>query len=62
MKRFLAPILLLTLLFSSIAFGETMGDLVVRDGIHYKKFIDIPSTGCREGVTKKILHIDRIIA
>jgi hypothetical protein len=33
MKWFLAPILLLTLLFPAIAFGETVGDLVVRDGL-----------------------------
>jgi hypothetical protein len=45
MKWFLAPILLLTLLFPAIAFGETVGDLVVRDAIHYKKFSDVPFTG-----------------
>ncbi len=45
MKRFLAPILLLTLLFPTFAIGETMDDLVERDGIHYKKFSDTPFTG-----------------
>ena len=45
MKRILAPILLLTLLFPALAFGETMKDLVKRDGIHYKKFSDVPFTG-----------------
>ena len=45
MKRFLAPILLLVLLFPSLAFGETMKDLVKRDGIHYKKFSTVPFTG-----------------
>jgi antitoxin component YwqK of YwqJK toxin-antitoxin module len=45
MKRILAPILLLTLLFPSLAFGETMDDLVFRDGIHYKKFSEVPFTG-----------------
>ena len=45
MKRILAPILLLTLLFPAIAFGETMDDLVVREGIHYKKFSDVRFTG-----------------
>ena len=45
MKRFLAPVLLLTLLFPSLAYGVTVGDLVVRDGIHYKKFTDVPFTG-----------------
>jgi len=47
MKRILAPILLLTLLFPSLAFGETVkfDDLVKRDGIHYKKFSTVPFTG-----------------
>ena len=40
MKRLLAPILLLTLLFPAFAIGETMDDLVERGGIHYKKFSD----------------------
>ena len=35
----------MTLLFPSIAYGETMDDLVKRDGIHYKKFSDVPFTG-----------------
>jgi hypothetical protein len=45
MKRILAPILLLILLFPALALGDTVGDLVVRDGIHYKKFTDVPFTG-----------------
>ena len=45
MKRILAPILLLTLLFPALALGETMDDLVKRDGIHYKKFSTVPFTG-----------------
>ena len=45
MKRFLAPILLLTLLFPTFVIGETIDDLVERDGIHYKKFSDAPFTG-----------------
>jgi antitoxin component YwqK of YwqJK toxin-antitoxin module len=49
MKRILAPILLLTLLFPSIAMGETMDDLVYRDGIHYKKFSEVPFTGKTTG-------------
>ena len=52
MKRILAPILLLTLLFPSLAYGETMDDLVVRDGIHYKKFSDVPFTGKVTGNTQ----------
>jgi antitoxin component YwqK of YwqJK toxin-antitoxin module len=49
MKRILAPILLLTLLFPSLAFGVTMDDLVYRDGIHYKKFSEVPFTGKTTG-------------
>ena len=45
MKRSLAPILLLTFLFPTFAIGETMADLVERDGMHYKKFSDVPFTG-----------------
>ena len=45
MKHILAPILLLTLLFPTLAFGETMDDLVVRDGLYYQKFSDVPFTG-----------------
>jgi hypothetical protein len=45
MNRCLAPIFLLTLLFSSLAMGETMNDLMVRDGLHYKKITDVPFTG-----------------
>ena len=56
MNRFLAPIFLLTLLFPSIAIGETMDDLVVRDGIHYKKFSDVPFTGKVVGKTQGSLR------
>jgi len=45
MKHLLAPILLLTLLFPSLAYGVTLADLVVRDGLHYKQFSDVPFTG-----------------
>jgi hypothetical protein len=45
MKQFLAPILLLTLLFPIFVIGETMDDLVERDWIWYKKFSDVPFTG-----------------
>jgi len=47
MKRFLAPILLVVLLFPTLALGEevTMNDLVERDGLHYKKFTDVPFDG-----------------
>ena len=52
MKRILAPILLLTLLFPAIAFGETMDDLVKRDGLYYKKFSTVPFTGKTTGKTQ----------
>jgi antitoxin component YwqK of YwqJK toxin-antitoxin module len=54
MKRILAPILLLTFLFPSLAYGVTMDDLVLRDPkegssiddwIYYKKFSDVPFSG-----------------
>ena len=45
MKRLLTPILLLTLLFPIFAIGETMDDLVERDGVNYKKFSDVPFKG-----------------
>ena len=50
MKRILAPILLLTLLFPALALGETIDDLVVRDGIYYEKFSDVPFTGKVTGI------------
>ena len=49
MKRFLAPILLVTLLFPSFALaasrGLEMDDLVERGGLFYEKFTDVPFTG-----------------
>ena len=47
MKRILAPILLMVLLFPTLAFGETVdwSDLVHRDGLYYKKFTDVPFDG-----------------
>ena len=45
MKYILAPILLLVFLFPALAMGETMNDLVKRDGVFYKKFTDVPFTG-----------------
>jgi antitoxin component YwqK of YwqJK toxin-antitoxin module len=45
MKIFLAPIILMTLLFPALAYGVTMDDLVIRDGIYYKKFSTVPFTG-----------------
>ena len=44
MKRIL-PILLLTFLFPSFAYGLTIGALVQRDSLYDKKFTDVPFTG-----------------
>ena len=52
MKRILAPILLLTFLFPSFAYGLTMDDLVKTDGLYYKKFTDVPFTGKVTGNTQ----------
>ena len=43
-KLFLLPLLLLSLI-STPCLSETMGDLVKRDGIYYKKFTETPFTG-----------------
>ena len=52
MKHILAPILLLVLLFPALASGETIGGLVKRDGLHYKKFSLVPFTGKITGNTQ----------
>ena len=52
MKHLLAPIVLLTLLFPSLAYGVTMDDLVKTDGLYYKKFTDVPFTGKVTGNTQ----------
>ena len=49
MRRILTPIVLLTLLFPSFAFGVTIDDLMYRDGLYYKKFSDVPFTGKTTG-------------
>jgi antitoxin component YwqK of YwqJK toxin-antitoxin module len=52
MKRILAPIVLLTFLFPSLAYGVTWDELVVRDGLYYEKFSDVPFTGKITGKTQ----------
>ena len=48
-------LLIFTLLFSSVFFSpnvvlsETMDDLVKRNGIHYKKFSEVPFSGKTTG-------------
>lgn len=51
MKRILAPILL----FPALAYGATMKDLGVREGLPYKKFNDVPFTGKATGKTHMFL-------
>ena len=36
---------ILFLSFCSLVHAITMGDLVLRDGLYYKKFTDVPFTG-----------------
>ena len=54
MRRILTSVVLLVLLFPSLALGETdkFEDLVARDGIHYKKFTDVPFSGKITGNTQ----------
>ena len=47
--RFSFPLLLILLSLSFPSVGETMDDLVEREGIYYKKFSDVPFTGKVEG-------------
>jgi len=44
MKGTLSTYPLLVLLFPVLTLGETMKDLVERDGLFYKKFTDVPFT------------------
>tara|TARA_B100001971_G_C18039092_1_gene456659 strand:+ start:145 stop:294 length:150 start_codon:yes stop_codon:yes gene_type:complete len=39
----------MVLLFSGLVLGETMDDLVERDGLYYKQFTDVPFTGKQLG-------------
>ena len=51
MRRILTSVVLLVLLFPSLAMGETMDDLVYRisDRLHYKKFTEVPFSGIVTG-------------
>ena len=51
MMRFSFPLLLI-LLSSFLSVGETMNDLVEREGIYYKKCSDLPFTGDVEGLVQ----------
>ena len=53
MKRILTSLVLMVLLFPTLALGETMKDLVERDGLYYKKFTVVPFTGNITGKTEQ---------
>ena len=53
MKRIHASLVLMVLLFPALALGETMDDLVYRDGLYYKKFTVVPFTGNMTGKTEQ---------
>ena len=50
MKRILTSLVLLVLLFPALASGETIGDLVEREGLFYEKFTNVPFTGEMTGL------------
>ena len=59
MKHILTPILLLVLLFPTLALGEEVvdwDDLVERDGLLYKKFTDVPFSGKVTGQRQGMLR------
>lgn len=55
MRRILTSLVLVVFLFPSLALGETVirwRDLVQREGVHYKKFTDVPFSGKVTGRTQ----------
>ena len=54
MRYILASAVLVVLLLSTLALGKTVhwDDLVMRDGLDYRKLTDVPFTGKRTGKTK----------
>ncbi len=52
MKLITRILLPLCLLLPITTFGETMDDLVKRDGLYYKEFTDVPFTGKTTGATQ----------
>ena len=49
MRHILTSVVLIVLLFPTLALGETMDDLMIKDGLYYKNFyrifIDVPFSG-----------------
>ena len=53
MRHILTSVVLIVLLFPTLALGETMDDLVYRDDLYYKKFTVVPFTGNITGKTEQ---------
>ena len=49
MRHILTSVVLLVLLFPSLALGETMDDLVETNGLYFKKFTEVPFDGTVTG-------------
>ena len=45
MRHILTSVVLIVLLFPTLALGETMDDLMIKDGLYYKKDAKVPFTG-----------------
>ena len=45
MKQTIASLVLAFMLFPTLALGETIFELVEREGLYYKKFTTVPFTG-----------------
>ena len=45
MKHILTSAVLVVLLLPALALGKNLEDLLVREGLYYKKFTDVPFTG-----------------
>jgi hypothetical protein len=54
MRQILASMVLVVLLFPALALGGEvkLEDLVITNGLHYKKFTDVPFTGKVTGKTQ----------
>jgi len=54
MRQILTSMVLVVLMFPALALGETVTfeDLVITDGLYYKKFSDVPFTGKVTGKTQ----------
>ena len=61
MRHILTSVVLIVLLFPALTLGETVKfeDLMVREGLFYKKFLDIPFTGRTTGMEQWTLGTAR---